>query len=177
MDIAHLAPGFYSTPGLVFDVFHEITFFLENSHFLVSPLTQHAVPVGTQYRLVLCGAPPSPASVVVLWSVNACFVSQILNMCGDFSRVRVLESEGLIWVSKSLGTRFVSLKVTHAHTEFSLPASFWNPDHNGGGSEYSRAWRLWFWVYKCSSRWFWMPCVSVNNERSHTDRRMWPQIL
>ena len=42
------------------------SFFLENSHFLVSPSTQHAVPVGTQYRLVLCGAPPSPASVVVL---------------------------------------------------------------------------------------------------------------
>ena len=27
VDIAHLAPGFYSTPGLVFDVFHEIIFF------------------------------------------------------------------------------------------------------------------------------------------------------
>ena len=65
VDIAHLAPGFYSTPGLVFDIFHEIIF-LENSHFLVSPSTQHAVPVGTHYRLVLCGAPPSPASVVVL---------------------------------------------------------------------------------------------------------------
>ena len=65
MDIAQFAPGLYSTPGLVFDVFHEIIF-LENSYFLVSPSTQHAVPVGTQYRLVLCGAPPSPASVVVL---------------------------------------------------------------------------------------------------------------
>ena len=40
--------------------------FLENSHFLVSPSTQHAVPVGAQYRLVLCSAPPCPASVVVL---------------------------------------------------------------------------------------------------------------
>ena len=65
MDIAHFARGFYSTPGLVFYVFPK-TFFLENSHFLVSPSTQHAVPVGAQYRLVLCGAPPSPASVVVL---------------------------------------------------------------------------------------------------------------
>ena len=65
MDIAHFAPGFYSTPGLVFYVFLKILF-LENSHFLVSPSTQHAVPVGTQNRLVLCGAPPSPASVVVL---------------------------------------------------------------------------------------------------------------
>ena len=65
VDIAHFAPGFYSTPGLVFDVFLEIIF-LENSPFLVSLSTQHAVQVGTQYRLVLCGAPPSPASVVVL---------------------------------------------------------------------------------------------------------------
>ena len=65
VDIAHFAPGFYSTPGLVFDVFLEIIF-LENSPFLVSPSTQHAVQVGTQYKLVLCGAPPSPASVVVL---------------------------------------------------------------------------------------------------------------
>ena len=63
MDIAHFAPGFYSTPGLVIDVFLEIIF-LENSPFLVSPSTQHQV--GTQYKLVLCGAPPSPASVVVL---------------------------------------------------------------------------------------------------------------
>ena len=65
VDIAHFAPGFYSTPGLVFDVFLEIIF-LENSPFLDSPSTQHAVQVGTQYKLVLCGAPPSPASVVVL---------------------------------------------------------------------------------------------------------------
>ena len=61
VDIAHFAPGFYSTPGLVFDVFLEIIF-LENSPFLVSPSTQHA----RKYKLVLCGAPPSPASVVVL---------------------------------------------------------------------------------------------------------------
>ena len=66
MDIAHFAPGFYSTPRLVFYVFLKKFVFLENSHFLVSPSTQHGVPVGAQYRLVLCGAPPSPASVVVL---------------------------------------------------------------------------------------------------------------
>ena len=65
VDIAHFARGFYSTPGSVFYVFPKISF-LENSHFLVSLTTQHAVPVGTQYRLVLCSAPPCPASVVVL---------------------------------------------------------------------------------------------------------------
>ena len=48
MDIAHFARGFYSTPGLVLYLFPKISF-LENSHFLVSLTTQHAVPVGTQY--------------------------------------------------------------------------------------------------------------------------------
>ena len=61
MDITHFAPGFYSTPGLVFYVFLKIFFFRK-----LSFSTQHGVPVGAQYRLVLCGAPPSPASVVVL---------------------------------------------------------------------------------------------------------------
>ena len=65
MDIIHFAPGFYSTPGSLIYVFHEY-FFSENSHFLVSPSTQYTVPVGNQYRSVLCGAPPSLASVVVL---------------------------------------------------------------------------------------------------------------
>ena len=79
----------------------------------------------------------------------------------------VLESEGLDWVLESLGIRLVSLVVTQ--DGLSLPVSVWNRTHNGGWQEYSRAWRLWFWVYKCSSQWFGMPCVSVNMEDVATD--------
>ena len=62
----------------------------------------------------------------------------------------VLESEGLVWVLESLGIRLVSLVVTQ--DGLSLPVSVRNRTHNGGWQEYSRAWRLWFWVYKCSSQ-------------------------
>ena len=62
----------------------------------------------------------------------------------------VLESEGLVWVLESLGIRLVSIVVTQ--DGLSLPVSVWNRTHNGGWQEYSRAWRLWFWVYKCGSQ-------------------------
>ena len=49
--------------------------------------------------------------------------------------------------------------------------------YNGGGPECTRTWWLWLRVHKQSSQWFGMSCLSVNNERSYTDWRMWPQTL
>lgn len=48
---------------------------------------------------------------------------------------------------------------------------------HGGGTECSTTWRIWLRIYRQSSAWLWMSCVSLTDEGSSTDRTMWAQAL